>query len=85
MFYKERIQHALNWNSSGLPKNKVFEHGQIFFFQVPNCLRKVQKNIFYVKIVFQVKIYVEVAKVWGKSLGRRFYMKASAAEAEAEG
>ena len=28
---------------------------------------------------------LEVAKVWGKSLGRRFYMKASAAEAEAEG
>ena len=43
---------------------------------------KFKKKIFYAKIVFQVKIYVEVAKVWGKSLGRRFYMKASAAEAK---
>ena len=28
---------------------------------------------------------VEVAKIWGKSLGRRFQAKASAADAEAEG
>ena len=46
------------------------------FFQVPSCLRKVKKMIFYDKIVFQFKIYVEVAKVWGKSLGQRFYRKA---------
>ena len=28
---------------------------------------------------------LEAAKIWGKSLGRRFYAKASATEAEAEG
>ena len=28
---------------------------------------------------------VEVAKIWGKSLGRRFQAKASVADAEAEG
>ena len=27
---------------------------------------------------------LEVAKVWGKSLGRRFYAKASVTEAEAD-
>ena len=58
----------------------------IILFQVPNCLKKGSKKDFLSQnCLSSQNLCVEVAKIWGKSLGRRFQAKASAADAEAEG
>ena len=58
----------------------------IILFQVPNCLKKVQKKDFLSQnCLSSQNLCVEVAKIWCKSLGQRFQAKASAADAEAEG
>lgn len=53
-------------------RSQLFKKGSKKDFLSQNCLSS-------------QNLGVEIAKIWGKSLGRRFQAKASAADAKAEG
>ena len=56
-----------------------------YFFSSSQLFKKSSKKDFLSQnCLSSQNLCVEVAKIWGKSLGRRFQAKASAADADAE-